>query len=140
MNIQTFSSETSKWMAIDLTPDMPLPYVPTYPVNMSAVVIGDVFCWFARGPRVVAFDMVERCFRSIDSPGGGYSVRLAAVNGLLHYGLSDGVDINIWVLKGDFHNSTAQWHMKHSVSFVTLENRYPDIFGAVWWSGIYFSG
>lgn len=60
----------------------------------------------------------------------GYSVQLAALNGLLHYGLSDGVDINIWVLEGDFHNSTAQWHMKHSVSFVTLENRYPDIFGA----------
>lgn len=67
-------------MAIDLTPDVPLPFFPTYPVNLSAVVIGDVFYWFARGPRVVAFDMVERRFRSIPSPGEGKGRVLGSIS------------------------------------------------------------
>lgn len=134
VKIQTFSSKTGKWMTIDLTPDVPRPFYPASAVKSSAVVIDDVFYRFAMGPRIVAFDLVERRFRSINPPPGqeqgSYAVRLAAVNSLLHYGSWNGVDINIWAFEGDFRNGTAQWQMKHSVSLVTLANRYPDIFCA----------
>ncbi|KAF3452327.1 hypothetical protein FNV43_RR02760 [Rhamnella rubrinervis] len=140
VSVEIFSSATGMWKHFTLTCSSPFGLSPW----TVATVINGVIYWFAKQGNIAIFDphLGERCIVLVKLPTGKLSYDYdengvgESSDGLLQYGQSSNLGIEIWVLEKEqvcFSSSNTshkdlknRWTLRYRLSFKAMWKQNPS--------------
>ncbi|KAJ4719702.1 F-box protein [Melia azedarach] len=133
VTIETFLSKTHTWYYLTLTCNSTLSLCPW----KVATVIRGVIHWFAARGNIAIYNQEceERHINLIELPGfHDFDERVLgeSADGLLQYGQSCKLGMEIWVLDKDQEtcSSTSKWILRYKLNFKTMWKRNPRMMTA----------